>query len=219
MYILRVQFALYRQFRQKPLAIVIRFMNYKEFQDFDHFAESIRDVDCVMLLNNLKQNIWSIFQSNLSGIDVQLGRLGSGNIVEGQSWSDGFVIYLPLTPRCAYSANGTVLDKNSFIVMEPGCDFCISTKDEHDWCSIFVPTHQIAYDNNVIEPSSGSKKMICRVTRPNPLLANQFWALVHSIANAANYEEFKIFVCRNMCSSRTEESCLFDCRAGTNGHA
>ena len=166
-------------------------MKYKEFQDFDQFAESIRDVDSDMLLNNLKQNIWSIFQANLSGIDVQLGRLGSGNIVEGQSWSNGFVIYLPLTPQCAYSANGTVLDKHSFIIMEPGCDFCISTKDEHDWCSIFVPTHQIAYDNNVIEPSSGSKKMICRVTHPNPLLANRFWALVQSIASAANYEQFE----------------------------
>ena len=166
-------------------------MKYKEFQDFDHFAESIRDVDCVMLLNNLKQNIWSVFQANLSGIDVQLGRLGSGNIVEGQSWSNGFVIYLPLTPQCAYSANGTVLDKYSFIIMEPGCDFCISTKDEHDWCSIFVPTHQIACDNNLIELSSGSKKMICRVTRPNPLLTNQLWELVHSIANVTNYEQFE----------------------------
>ncbi|MDJ0902714.1 MAG: helix-turn-helix domain-containing protein [Xenococcus sp. MO_188.B8] len=144
-----------------------------------------------MLLNNLKQNIWSIFQTNISGIDIQLGRLGSGNIVEGQSWSNGFVIYMPLTPQCAYSSNGTVLDKHSFIIMEPGCDFCISTKDEHDWCSIFVPTHQIAYDNNLIEPSSGSKKMICRVSPPNRLLANQFWALVQSIAIAANYEQFE----------------------------
>ena len=156
MYSLRIQFVMSRQFRQKPLAIRIRFMKYKEFQDFDQFAESIRDVDSDMLLNNLKQNIWSIFQANLSGIDVQLGRLGSGNIVEGQSWSNGFVIYLPLTPQCAYSANGTVLDKHSFIIMEPGCDFCISTKDEHNWCSIFshldwrnlFPQHRFARIEN-----------------------------------------------------------------------
>ena len=72
MYLRKIQFVLYMQFRQKPLVIVIRFMKYKEFQDFDHFAQSIRDVDSDMLLNNLKQNIWSIFQANLSGIDVQI---------------------------------------------------------------------------------------------------------------------------------------------------
>ncbi|MGK7896393.1 MAG: helix-turn-helix domain-containing protein [Xenococcus sp. (in: cyanobacteria)] len=167
-------------------------MKYQKFHDFDQFAESIRDVDSVMLLNNLKQNIWSICQTNLSGVDVQLGRLGSGNIVEGQSWSSGFLIYLALTPQCAYSANGTFLDKHSFMILEPGCDFCISTKDEHDWCSIFVPTNQIDFGRNFTESSFGDKKMICRVTRPNPQLVNQCWELVRSIMNAAaNCEQFE----------------------------
>ena len=192
MYDLKIQLGLYRQFRQKLRAITIRFMKYQKFHDFEQFAESIRDIDSVMLLNNLKQNIWSICQTNLSGVDVQLGRLGSGNIVEGQSWSSGFLIYLPLSPQSAYSANGTFLDKHSFMILEPGCDFCISTKDEHDWCSIFVPTNQIDLDRNFTESSFADKKMICRVTRPNPLLANQFWELVGSIMNAAaNCEQFE----------------------------
>ena len=161
-------------------------MQYRNFQDFDAFAATVRDVDCTMMLQNPKHHIWSICQANLAGLDIQLGRLGSGNIVEGQSWSDGYVLYLPLTDRCEYSANGTVLAKNSFMIMEPGADICISTGDEHDWCSIFIPTHKLAA-TELLEPSSGSEQMKgrVRVSRPNPQLAEQFRAFVSQIMSAA----------------------------------
>ena len=58
-------------------------MQYQHFQDFDAFAATVRDVNSTMMLQNPKRRIWSICQTNLAGIDVQLGKLGSGNIVEG----------------------------------------------------------------------------------------------------------------------------------------
>ncbi len=64
------------------------------------------------------------------------------------------------------------------MILEPGCDFCVSTKDEHDWCSISIPNHKIARGGDVVGPPSGSEKMKCRVTRPNPQLAEQFRAFV-----------------------------------------
>ena len=166
-------------------------MQYRQFQDFDAFAATVRDIDSTMMLQNPKRRIWSICQTNLAGIDVQWGQLGSGNIVEGQSWSDGYLIYFPLTDSCPYSANGTVLDKYSFMILEPGCDFCISTKDEHDWCSIFVPTPMLARGSSLVEPSSGFSKTICRVTRANTHLTNHFLSLVRSIMNAANCTQFE----------------------------
>lgn len=167
-------------------------MKYEEFQDFDHFAESIRDVDSVMLLHNLKHRIWNILHLELDGIGVQIGQEGSGNITEGRSRSDGYILFIPLNNAGAHAANGKSLDKNSIAILEPGCDFCLRCKTEHDWCSIFVPTHQIVRDNNIIGAPSSSEKMICRVTRPNPQLTNQFWDLVHSIMNAAgNCEQFE----------------------------
>ena len=167
-------------------------MKYQCFQDFDAFAGSVRDIDSTMLLQNPTRFSWSIYHVYLPEIHVQLGQLGSGNIAEGQSWSNGYLLYLPLSDTCAYSANGTVLAKNSFMILEPGCDFCISTKAEHDWCSIFVGSDKIAATRELVEPSSGSEKMRCRVSRPNRQLAAQFRALVSPIVTtAANYSEFE----------------------------
>ena len=161
-------------------------MKFKSFHDFDAFAASVRDIDGTMLLQNPKHHSWSIWQTNLSGIDIQLGRLGSGNIVEGQSWSDGYLLYLPLTDKCAYSANGTVLDKHSFMLLEPGCDFCISTKDEHDWCSIFLPKNQLSSGNNTRDHLSDQGKMNCKVTRPNHQLAGEFRAFIIQFLDTAS---------------------------------
>ena len=160
-------------------------METHNVQNFDAFAESVRDVDCVMMLQNAARRSWTINHVDLPDIHVQLARLGSGNIVEGQSWSDGYVLYLPLTDTCAYSGNGTAIDKDSFLILEPGCEFCISTRQEHDWCSIFVPSQKSARDGDVTEPSSGSEKTVCRVTRPNRPAANRFLALVHQVVTAA----------------------------------
>ncbi len=155
------------------------------FQDFDAFAGTVRDVDCGMMLRNPTRRRWVINHVYLPQIHVQLGRLGSGNIVEGRSWPNGYLLYLPLTDACAYSANGTVLDKGSFFVLEPGCEFCVSTEFAHDWCTIFVPTDLLDPGSDLAEPSSGSEKMICRVTRPNRQVANQFQALVHQVMTTA----------------------------------
>ncbi len=167
-------------------------MQYQHFRDFDAFASSVGGVESTMMLQNPTRHSWSINHVYLPKIDVQLGRLGSGNIVEGQSWSNGYVLYMHLTDTCEYSANGTALEKNSFMILEPGCDFCFSSNIEHDWCSIFVPTHQLALGGDFGEPLSGSEKMTCRVTRPNPQLAAHFRALVRLVVTtAANFSEFE----------------------------
>jgi AraC family ethanolamine operon transcriptional activator len=162
-------------------------MQTHSFQDFDAFAGSVRGIDCVMLQQNPKHHRWDISQVDLPEIRVQLGRLGSGNIVEGQSWSNGYLVYLPLTDACAYSANGTVLDKGSFAIFDPRCEFCFTTKYEHDWCTIFVPSQIFACGGDLAEPSSGSEKMSCRVSRPNRQVANQFRTLVHQVMTTATH--------------------------------
>ena len=115
-------------------------MRAEDFQDFDEFVESVRGVDCNMMLHNAARHSWQIRAAELAGVLVQLGRLGSGNIVEGQSYSDGYLIYLPLSETCEYLGNGEVIPKDAFLIFEPGSEFRLSTKIEHDWCSIFVPS-------------------------------------------------------------------------------
>ena len=164
-------------------------MEYERFRDFDEFAESVRDVDAQMLFQNPTQRSWEINHLNLPGVHVQLGRLGSGNIVEGASGRDGYILYLPLTDECEYSANGVTIPKHGFMVLEPGCDFCVSTKYEHDWCTIVIPRDMLPPPTDDDEPR---EKMICRVTRPDRRLAERFLALVRGPFGAAmKHPEFE----------------------------
>jgi len=143
-------------------------MRTQTFDDFDAFAASIRDVDSKMLLRNPNQRTWSVSSVDLGRIDVQLGKLGSGNIAQGQLRPDGYMLYLPLTDGVEYTANGQVLGPSTFAILEPGCEFCISTRVEHDWCVAFVPTKMLQPDSGA--PASGS----CYVSNSQPLAAHRF---------------------------------------------
>ena len=128
-------------------------MQSERFTDFDEFSGSVRGVDSRMMIQNVARRSWDINAADVSGIRVQIGRLGSGNIVEGQSWTDGYLLYLPLSDTCAYSANGTPIEDGSLMILEPGSEFCLSTKFEHDWCSVFVPAQIFDRDRDQEDPS------------------------------------------------------------------
>jgi len=161
-------------------------VQHEHFRDFDEFVASIQGVDSTMLLQNPARQSWEIEAADIVGIRVQSGRLGSGNIVEGQSWKDGYLIYLPLSDTCAYAVNGVPIEKSAFMILEPGSEFCLSTQFEHDWCSIFIPAHALDLQPDLEAPERDSEKMICRTTRPNIVLARQFRASVDDILTTAS---------------------------------
>jgi len=164
-------------------------MRHEVFDDFDAFAESIDDVDSRMILVNPKRQIWTSSGVNLGGIDVQFGVLGSGNLAQAELRQDGYFLYLPLTAGIEYVANGSVFSDISFAVIEPGCEFCISTKDPHDWCAMFVPTEMLT--RHVAEDSPLSKPK-CRITRPIPQAAHRFRSIVRQVINVgAECPEFE----------------------------
>jgi AraC family ethanolamine operon transcriptional activator len=138
-----------------------------------------------MMLQNPARHRWKIRAAVVGGVRVQLGRLGSGNIVEGQSYPDGYLIYLPLSKTCEYYANGAVIPRNAFLIFEPGSEFCLSTKFEHDWCSIFLPSHTLSCLPLTDGRPSDSGRMISRVTPPHQPLAARFQSSVREILNAA----------------------------------
>lgn len=138
-----------RQFRPKCAALGVIAVQTRVFSDFDAFTDSVRGVDSTMMLQNPTRRSWVISHLDLPEIHLQLGRLGSGNIVEGQSWPPGYVLYLPLTEACPYKANGAILRPGSLMILEPGCEFSLSTQFGHDWCSIFVPTHKDSCTNKL----------------------------------------------------------------------
>ncbi len=162
------------------------------FTDFDGFAAAISEVDGVMLLQNPTRHSWSLSSADVSGVHIQLGRLGSGNIFEGQSYAHGTVFYLPLTDTCTYLGWGTPIEKDAVMIAAPSSEFLISTKFEHDWCSIFVPTVDIAGNGDRDEPSLASEKVISQITRPDRRTAGRFRTSVSELMSvAAKYPQFE----------------------------
>ena len=109
------------------------------FTDFDAFAASVREVDCEMMVQNPTTHEWSLNIAEAGAAEVQVGRLGTGNILEGKSWRDGVLVYLALTGETRYALNGETIDPGAFMVCEPDSHFDLSSNGAHDWCSIFVP--------------------------------------------------------------------------------
>lgn len=159
-------------------------MRYQEFHDFDAFTESIRDIDSRMVLLNAKRHLWTSFAVDLQGIDVQFGQLGSGNLAQAALRPDGYFLYLPLTPGVEYLANGVVLAHQSFAVVEPGSEFCISTKEPHDWCAVFLPKSALP-DLSDLHSHSPSGQKRCWVTRPNRTAADRFRRVAFQIRETA----------------------------------
>jgi len=164
-------------------------MQSHTFHDFDDFASAVRDVDSIMLLRNPQRRLWTIDAVDLQSVDVQLGRLGSGNIAQGELRPDGYLLYLPLTDGVEYTGNGVRLDMNSFAVLEPGCEFCISTKEQHNWCGVFVPT--AAFGGGLNGHSSGYGKTTLRVARQDRQTADRFRSSVQQILFAASCSDFE----------------------------
>ncbi len=163
-------------------------MDSRIYTDFEAFSASVRDVDATMMLNNPVHRSWSIEQARIDGLDLQLGRLGSGNILEGQSWSNGLVLYLPLTPSIQYLANGRPLSQNHVMVLEPGCEFQLATTSPHDWCSIFVPSDK--FENlglPLMNSAAGSyfEVPLCRSVVTSDQVAIEFHSIVREILSAS----------------------------------
>ena len=155
-------------------------MQSGHFRDFDAFAASVRGVECTMMLQNPTVRLWDIVGVECGTLRVQQGRLGSGNIVEGQSHPDECLLYLPLTDSCAYSANAKLIEHGQMAILEPGCEFCVSTRHAHDWCTILVPAEfcDIAGESSPLAKT-------CRVTCSNHQLARRFRDAVQSVVVAA----------------------------------
>ncbi len=177
-------------------------MKYEVFTEFDAFAASVPDIDSKMLLRNPRQRVWSNRSVQLAGINVQMSCVGSGNIAHGQVHPDSFILYLPLTPAVKYSANGNTLLPGSLAILEPGSEFCISTRDDHDWMAAFIPTRLLPQDHGLTTRG-------CRVTPRNFGKTNQFRStLLNVLKAAARCDGFETTPAARAAATAIQELCL-----------
>ena len=157
-------------------------MRYDQYHDFDAFAESIRDVDARMVLVNPQRHLWTSSALQLQGIDLQIGWLGSGNLAQAGLRDDFYLFYLPTTPGIEYKANGIVLQRNAFAVVKPGSEFCIATKDPHNWFGAFVPKKSLG---PLPDDMANSRSPSCWMSRTDDQAASRFRTLVYQVMKMA----------------------------------
>jgi len=159
------------------------------FHDFDAFKAAVRGVDCSMMPQNVERNSWSVSKAGVGGVTLQFGQLGSGNILEGESQSDGFIFYFPVTAGAKYLGNGIPFGYESIMVLTPGTDFTLCSQVAHDWYTIFVPTNTLS---DYLDPadnwseSSISTHSMLQVIRPDRQFFNSCCAVMGQIMHAAS---------------------------------
>lgn len=160
------------------------------FTDFDEFSTIVKDVDCSMMMHHNPESYeWKIKQISFNNIDIQMGLLGSGNLLEGETKRDGFIFYSPLSKSAEYIVNGKTIEKGSISIFEPGSDFTLSTVEAHDWCTIFLPTEILVNDylhnERLAQLTVGDAEPAAYVTSPNKILTDRIQRIVSATLNTA----------------------------------
>jgi AraC family ethanolamine operon transcriptional activator len=109
------------------------------FNEFEAYADAIRDADVQCSLSRLDWPTWSLAHGEADGVHIQWGSEGSGNLAQGTSREDGFSLYLQRTGTWGLT-NGERLKDGAAFFLAPRSEFCIASADAHDWASVFVPT-------------------------------------------------------------------------------
>jgi len=160
-------------------------MDVSIFHDFDEYTASVQDVDHDMALHRMVRRLWRIWHLDIDGVHIQQGCQGSGDITQGQAKTAGYFLYLPLKHAEIQRANGVALDANTIAILEPGCEFCLSSNLDHQWCSVFIPTDQLVGILPVLAPSPAR----CRVVRLPDQAWNRYRDLIRGILRAAEIHD------------------------------
>ena len=161
-------------------------MRVEHFQEFDEFANSVCGVDSRMLMRAPEQASWTIQHLQVGEIKIQLGQLGSGNIAAGTVHEDTYVIYVPLTSGVEYIGSGHNIRLNSCFGLEPGAEFCISTKEKHDWIAAFIPSRLLP------DEAIGACNATCRPLAVGSPASTLFSRMITDVMDAATQcEDFE----------------------------
>lgn len=157
-------------------------MKSEHFRDFDAFASHVRGVESTMMRHNPERQIWSIADVDLGSSKVQFGQLSSGNIAQGQSHAEAYLLYMPLTDTCVYKFNGQRVSTDGFAILPPNSEFCFSTKIAHDFCMAVISADQFADEK---ELSSSADATAVQVIEGNRHQAQRIRELVRQVINTA----------------------------------
>lgn len=156
-------------------------MSHQVFTEFEAYEEAHKDVDIRLTLSHPDRPHWAIHHLAIDSLHVQSGSDGCGDVAEGSTRRDGWIIYFQTSGKRAL-VNGERLTSDAMAVVEPGAEFCFASQGRHDWTSIFFPSDCLP--SLLRSRQSGSAAML-RVVRPGQELVGRFQQIVSGFMAAS----------------------------------
>jgi AraC family ethanolamine operon transcriptional activator len=117
-------------------------MHAQIFTDFEEFRASNPQVDGQWLINGKGDFEWRAESLQLGSSLILRGNTSTGLVTEGVEASDCYQFYVPLYG--IWRNNGAAFKNNNEVLMiEPGAEYCLTTKHAEGYHGFFIPAHLI----------------------------------------------------------------------------
>ena len=104
------------------------------FEDFDAYADAIRDAHVNLTLSQASAGKWTLTHFELGDIGVQIGSSGGSLIGEGITAADRFILCCMMNAAATpCNINGQPLGARTAFLMPPGTHFCLAAGAPNDW--------------------------------------------------------------------------------------
>lgn len=149
------------------------------FNEFEAFAETLKEASVVIRLGSLEEPRWSLLSATAGSLEVRQVYEGGGSMSAGATDSDGWTFY---HQSRAGIANGQVIEESSVFVDPPGGEFCLACHEGHEWISVYVPTSVLFPPSEELELASSLK---AHRLEAKPEVTLRFTSLMRRFLSAA----------------------------------
>lgn len=126
----------------------------------------------VMRNTTLEQRRWTLQYAAVGTMRLQRSFEGGGTLAEGTTVTDGWVFFHQSRPVCA---NGQLATDNDVFVVPPGSEFCVASKQPHEWLTIVIPSSLLFQSPAELESIAGAQP---RLLKPPSNVTRQFTSLL-----------------------------------------
>ena len=120
-------------------------MKRQLFSDFEKFRATNPQLDGQWLLNGGRDWRWSSESLAVGECQILRCYAHTGLVIEGVASNEGFGFYIPFKSG-VWRNNGVGFNADDVTILEPGAEYCETSKTEDGWHCFFVPTQLLAID-------------------------------------------------------------------------
>ena len=128
-------------------------MPTQTFTSPEAHVAACQNINLRMSLVGTRSAPWTMSELALHDVKLQWAQVGAGNVVEGAVTPGTALIYVPTQNVRVMRMNGRRFDAQTFSLLMPGDELCLSSTDRHDWFCMAVPQEMLAEWSGIDTPA------------------------------------------------------------------